>query len=400
MGFIAIITVLVVACGVLGWLFLRSKTTENALILEKQRLVDQAISDRHYVDRLKSELLTSIQEMTQQSIAGNSQQFLELAKSNFDKDQALSKSSIEKLVNPISEMLAGYQKQLDSIERERHQSFAKIENEIKRVAESTHQLSVSTNSLKSALKRPHVRGRWGEVQLKNCIELAGMSEYADVNFQDAQRIDEKVLVPDMTVRMPGGRVVVVDAKTPIDAFLSSLEATSDEQKFVEMTRHGRQVKEHVRKLATRAYNEAIPDTADFTVMFLPNESFLYAALEVEPDLVEFALQKKVLVATPPTLIGLLKVIRFGWNEARLAENAAKISEAGMELHKRLCDFVQTFVDIGKHLEKARTEYDAAMTRLESRVIVQARRLEKLGAKSAKELPEGLGENQQIHSAEL
>jgi DNA recombination protein RmuC len=190
----------------------------------------------------------------------------------------------------------------------------------------------------------------------------------------------------MTVRRPGGRIVIVDAKTPLEAFMSSLEATHDEARASELVRHGRHVKDHVKKLSQKAYNENLKSAADFTIMFLPNESFLYAALETEPDLMEFAIQKKILIATPPTLIGLLKVIRYGWNEDKLAENAQRISEVGSELHKRVVDFVETFMDIGKHLAKAKTEYDAGLVRLESRVITQARRLEKLGAKSSKDLP--------------
>jgi DNA recombination protein RmuC len=160
---------------------------------------------------------------------------------------------------------------------------------------------------------------------------------------------------------------------------------TEEARFAEMVRHGKHVKEHVKRLATRAYAEAVGESADFTVLFLPNESFLYAALEMEPDIVEFALQKKVLIATPPTLIGLLKVIRFGWSEQRMAENAQRISELGQELHKRLCDFVESFALVGKHLDKAKEEYDKGRGRLESRVLVQARKFEALGAKSNKSL---------------
>ncbi len=290
---------------------------------------------------------------------------------------------------PMNEALNQYQQQLSVLEKERARSYQSIDSELKRVTEAQLLLSKETGALKDALKRPHVRGRWGEVQLRNCIELAGMSEHADVSFQDFTSDDEGARhIPDMIVRMPGGRRVIVDAKTPIDAFLNSLEATTEEMRRAEMARHGKHVKEHVKKLSTRAYSEAIKESADFTVLFLPNESFLYAALEAEPDIVEFALQKKVLITTPPTLIGLLKVIRYGWNEQKLAENAMKISEAGTELHKRLVDFVDAFMNVGKHLDKARDEFEKGKSRLESRVLVQARRFEALGAKSSKTLIEG------------
>jgi DNA recombination protein RmuC len=215
-----------------------------------------------------------------------------------------------------------------------------------------------------------------------------MSEYADVVMQDASTDpDGAVHIPDMIVRMPGGRQVVVDSKTPIDAFISSLEATTEEQRVAQMVRHSNHVKEHVRQLSSRSYQSYLKDTPDFTVMFLPNESFLYAALEQEPELIEYALQKKILIATPPTLIGLLKVIRYGWNEERLADNAQKISEVGKELHKRLCDFVDAFEKVGKHLDKAKEEYEKGRTRLQSRVIVQAQRFEALGVRSSKQLGE-------------
>jgi DNA recombination protein RmuC len=288
----------------------------------------------------------------------------------------------------VSQALEKYQEQISTIEKDRHRAFASIDMELKKVADLSLSLGRETAGLKDALKRPHVRGRWGEVQLRNCIELAGMSEYADVSLQNAHSDQDGVVhIPDMIVRMPGGRKVVVDAKTPIDAFISSLEATTEEQRVAQMVRHANHVKEHVRQLSSRSYQSVLKDTPDFTVLFLPNESFLYAALEQQPDLIEYALTKKILIATPPTLIGLLKVIRYGWNEERLADNAQKISEVGKELHKRLCDFVEGYDKVGKFLDKAKEEYEKGRTRLQSRVIVQAQRFEQLGVRSGKELGE-------------
>ena len=324
-------------------------------------------------------ILNRVESMAATALKGNAETFLNLAKSNLEQTSEVSKLEMEKLLNPVKESL-------DKLEAERKKSYTSVEIELKKIAEMGSNLNRETRALKDALKKPHVRGRWGEVQLKNCIELAGMSEFADVSFQDVTSDDQgKLHIPDMTVRMPGGRVIVVDAKTPLEAFISALESADEATRTTEFARHGLQVKDHVKKLSGRAYTEALKNSADFTVMFLPNESFLYAALESQPDLMEFALQKKVLIATPPTLIGLLKVIRFGWNEEKLAENASKISEAGAELHKRLCDFVDAFVSVGKHLDKAKAEYETGKTRLQSRVIRQAEKLEKLGTKSHKTL---------------
>jgi DNA recombination protein RmuC len=323
---------------------------------------------------------------------------LETSTKNFLEIAQTRQQSIDDLLKPVSQALGQYQEQMSVMEKDRQRSFATIDAELKRVADVSLSLGRETSSLKDALKRPHVRGRWGEVQLKNCIELAGMSEHADVVMQDAVTDqDGGVHIPDMVVRMPGGRQVVVDAKTPIDAFISSLEATTDEQRVAQMVRHANHVKEHVRALSSRSYQSVLKNTPDFTVMFLPNESFLYAALEQQPDLIEYALQRKILVATPPTLIGLLKVIRYGWNEERLAENAAKISEVGLELHKRLCDFVEGYDKVGKFLDKAKEEYVKGRSRLQSRVIVQAQRFEALGVKSSKslgEISEGLHQQEE------
>ncbi len=378
---------LVLAVAVCGYLLV-----ERATLREKSRLLEAQLAAQL---QSREALGEAFKGVAASALENSMTQFLNLAQSTFssanenhklDSDQR--HKAMDALIKPIAETLNKYQEQVGLLEKDRARAFQLIDSELKKVSESHFQLAKETTALKDALKRPHVRGRWGEVQLRNCIEMAGMSEYADVSFQDFTTDEEGARhIPDMIVRMPGGRRVIVDAKTPIDAFLNSLEATTEEVRGAEMARHGRHVKDHVKRLSTRAYNETAKDSADFTVLFLPNESFLYAALEVEPDIVEYALQKKVLIATPPTLIGLLKVIRFGWSEQRLAENAQKIWDMGAELHKRICDFQDTYVNVGKHIDKAKDEYEKGRARLESRLLVQARKFEALGAKSSKSLLE-------------
>lgn len=375
------------------WLLIKNVRSEMIIKALKEKL----IGEHQLLEDARTKLGDAFQSLAASALKSNNEQFIVLAKEVLERQSQAAKSDLSQkqqavaaLIKPIQETLDKYQKHVGDLEKNRGESLARLETEIKHVMETGRALSLETRALKDALKKPHVRGRWGELQLRNCIELAGMSEYADVTFQDASHDqDGDLMIPDMTVKMPGGRVVVVDAKTPIDAFIASLEATTDEMRNAEMARHGRQVKDHVRRLATRAYSEKLVGSPDFMVMFLPNESFLYGALEAEPNLVELALEKKILIATPPTLVGLLKVIRYGWNEEKLARNAQQISEAGKELHKRLVDFVETFVDIGKHIDKAKEKYDTGMRSLNSRVIVQARRMETLGAKGNKELPEEL-----------
>ncbi|MCP5464023.1 MAG: DNA recombination protein RmuC [Deltaproteobacteria bacterium] len=355
-------------------------------------------SEKKLLKEFEEALSIKFKGTAAEALEGANKSFMDLAEKVFAKhkegaghDLEARKKSIEGLVKPLQETLERYQVHVRDLEKERQKSYTTIESELKRVIETGTTLSSETRALKDALKKPHVRGRWGEVQLKNCVELAGMSEFADVTFQDANTTAEgDRLIPDMTVRMPGGRFVVVDAKTPTDGFLAALDAGTEELRGQELTRHGRHVKDHVKKLATKEYGKNLDGSADFTVMFLPNESFLYAALETQPDLMEFALEKKILVATPPTLVGLLKVIRYGWNEEKLAQNAMLISDAGQELHKRLADFVEHFVSIGRHLDKAKESYDKGFNSFNRRVLTKARELESLGVKGKKELPEGLG----------
>lgn len=364
-------------------------------LLVKQEQIKTLRKEIDLMGQTEDRLKDVFKSLAASTLESSTQHFLEIAKNNFQGMSELQKADLEKsqksideLLKPVSQALTQYQQQISNIEKDRQRAFTSIDMELKRVADLSLTLSRETSGLKDALKRPHVRGRWGELQLKNCIELAGMSEYADVVVQGAHSDqDGGIHIPDMIVRMPGGRQVVVDSKTPIDAFIASLEATTEEQRVAQMVRHSNHVKEHVRQLSSRSYQSYLKDTPDFTVMFLPNESFLYAALEQEPDLIEYALQKKILIATPPTLIGLLKVVRYGWNEERLADNAQKISEVGKELHKRLCDFVDAFEKVGKHLDKAKEEYEKGRTRLQSRVIVQAQRFESLGVRSNKSLGE-------------
>lgn len=382
---IALSIALVCLAAFTGFLIYRNRilTNDNIRLGEQIKFLTGAES------RLK-DVFASLASSTLQTTTSH---FLEMAKSNFQGHSDLQKADLDKrqaaldeLLNPVRQSLTQYQEQISAMERERTRAFTAIDQELKRVSEVSGLLSKETSTLKDALKRPHVRGRWGEMQLRNCVELAGMSEHADVEFQSATRDSDDVThIPDMVVRMPGGRQIIVDCKTPAEAFWASLEAPTEEARVAEMARHGRHVKEHVRALSTRDYPSVLKNTPDMTVMFLPNESFLYAALEKEPDLVEYALQRKILIATPPTLIGLLKVIRYGWNEERLAENAQKISEAGRELHKRLADFVDAYEKVGRFLDKAKEEYEKGRGRLHSRVLVQAQRFESLGVRSHKTL---------------
>ncbi len=377
---------------------------ENLSLKTELNIVKKTINSNEVtLSKMNEQFKSSFKGLAAEALDLNNKQFLELAKQNLKNESLKNQGHIEKkyqafeeLVNPLKLSLNNYQQKVQNLEVERGKTFSKVESELQKISNLNLQLAKETSALKNALKKPHVRGRWGEVQLKNCIDIAGMSKFADVSFQNSTTTDDGIrYVPDMSVKMPGEKVIYVDAKTPIDAFLESLEASNDTDRDAQMLRHGQHVKNHIKQLSTKAYSDKLKNSADFTIMFLPNESFLYAALETQSDLIEFAIERKILIATPPTLIGLLKVIRYGWNEQSLSENAKVISQVGTELHKRICDFVEAYSNIGKFLDKAQVEYHAGLTRLESRVLTQARRLERLGAKSRKSLPDGLGQDLEI-----
>jgi DNA recombination protein RmuC len=296
----------------------------------------------------------------------------------------LQQKSFEGTLLPLKESLKRIDEQAQSLESARQKAFGEIAKGLENVVLTTQSVAKEAGGLKDALKKPHVRGRWGEAQLQNCMELAGMSEHCDLTFQDAfDAGDDGRLIPDMTVKMPGGRLIVVDAKTPREAFDEYIDAVDDDSRRTALLRHGRQVLSHVESLAKKDYGVRKDHSPDFVVMFLPNESFLYAALEGQPNLVEAALAKRILIASPPTLVGLLKVIRYGWMETRLADDAQKIAKEGALLHKRIGDLLTNFTKLGKGLDNAKEAFDTACYNLNSKVVVSAKRLESLGASNGK-----------------
>jgi DNA recombination protein RmuC len=244
-------------------------------------------------------------------------------------------------------------------------------------------------ALKDALKRPNVRGRWGEVQLKICVELAGMEEHCDVEFQETSlSAEDEALRPDMIVRMPGGRKIAVDSKTPMVHFLSYIDASTDDERQTALVNHGRSVKKHVGDLAKTDYMQKIAESPDFVVMFLPNESFLAMALEKEPALMEEALKKKVLVATPGTLIGLLKVVQFGWNEQKMAQNAQRIADEGSRLNGEIVKFLADFARLSVALNSVNEAFGNSRRRVENQIAKSSLNLTALGAKNRSSLIKG------------
>lgn len=368
----------------------REKSGQEASLQEREEALQR---ERRQLDGLKDQFRSQFAELSADALRANNQTFLDTARKelqlkNVESEGELARrqEKIEEMVRPLQEGLKAVQEAAREMEAKRERSFGTIEQQLRDSVEAATEVARQASALKDALKRPNVRGRWGEVQLKNCIDLAGMDEHCDVILQDSTRTaDDEVIRPDMTVRMPGGRKVAVDSKTPMDHFLKYIEASSDEERNTALHGHARALRMHVASLVKSDYMQKIANGPDFVVLFLPNESFLALALEKDGMLMEEALNKKVLIATPATLIGLLKVIRYGWNEQRIAENAKQIAEVGSKLNTEISRFLEDFVKIGEALKTATDAYESGAKRVEKQITNRARDLHKLGSRSSKKL---------------
>ena len=345
--------------------------------------------ERQQFAEMKAALKSQFAELSAEALKDNGEKFLETAKrvlalqhQTAEGELDKRKNEIKNLVKPLEDGIKAVTEAAKEMEATRATAFGSIEEQLKSSVASAAEVARQAAGLKDALKRPNVRGRWGEVQLRICVELAGMEEHCDVEFQETSlSAEDEVLRPDMIVRMPGGRRIAVDSKTPMVHFLSYIEATTDDERQAALADHARAVRKHVGDLARTDYMRKIAESPDFVVMFLPNESFLGMALEKEPSLMEDALGKKVLIATPGTLIGLLKVVRYGWNEQRAAENATLITEEGKKLNGEIAKFLEDFARLSVALDSVNEAFGNSRRRVENQIAKRSLALTALNAKS-------------------
>jgi DNA recombination protein RmuC len=350
-------------------------------------------NQRRTREALDAQLREIFQGISADALRQNTESFLTLANDKFGELRSSASSDLENrqqaidaLIKPIGEALTKVDGKLKEIEKERHGHYEKLTEQLRAVGTAHEKLHSETQNLVKALRAPSVRGRWGEIQLKRVVEMAGMLDHCDFQQQKTAETDSGRLRPDMVVSLPAGKNVVVDAKAPLEAYLDSVEAADDAVRSARLVDHARQVRDHMTKLGSKGYWDQFAPAPEFVVMFLPGETFFSAALEHDPALIEYGVDQKVIPASPTTLIALLRAVAYGWRQEKLAENAQAISKLGRTLYERLATLTAHFEKLGGHLSRAVGSFNDAVGSLEGRVLVAARRFVEMGASSSDEIP--------------
>jgi DNA recombination protein RmuC len=397
-------TIILIAATAVIFLFTGALTVyvrsqlKIALLREKYAALEATLESERQASALRLKELEKAREklaetfgaLSNDALKANSVEFLKLAQENLKQFQlqaqnelAQKEKSFESLVVPIRETLEKTEKQIRQMEHERKEAHGALTQHLQNMLEAQQALQGETRNLVNALRRPEVRGQWGELTLRRLAELAGMVEHCDFYEQEHTATEAGAVRPDMIVRMPGGREIVVDVKTPLDAYISAVETGDETLRAQHLQRHTRNVRERVRELSSKAYWSQFTRSPDFVVLFIPGEQFLSAALDNDSSLLEFAMQQKVILATPTSLVALMRAIAYGWRQESLTENAEQIRQIGAELYHRLATFTEHLNKIGKSLNSSVQHFNKAVGSLDTRILPSAKKFTEMGISSEK-----------------